>query len=371
MKLASKAISPFRKKLFKNVNGTNYEKNCLLVYMTAPFRRGNMTFLHQTLWQCTEIARLLGEFGYNVDVIDFHRDVRLAKAYDLIIDIHPGLNKSYQNHMTENCKKIVYCTGANVTFSNAAEQKRLDDLFMRKGVRLRARRYFQPIERREMLSFDGVLLIGNSYTWRTYNEFGISSVSYIKNTGYDFPGQKDFSKKSSSKFLYMGSAGQVFRGLDLLLDIFSERPDLTLYVCAQLKAESDFCALYKKELFNTANIIPVGFVDIRSKNFAQIAAACSYMILPSAAEGMSGSVLVAMSAGIIPIVSRECGLEDDEVQHLPDCNLQTIARVVDEYSKKPLSWIEIESRRVMDIARTRYNNRNFTDCMRSALRRVL
>ena len=67
-----------------------------------------------------------------------------------------------------------------------------------------------------------------------------------------------------------------------------------------------------------------------------------------------------MSAGVIPIVSKECGFEDDEVINLPDCKLDTLKKFIRD-SAKPDEWIKQESSHAAEIVKTRYSRQNFTD----------
>ncbi|WP_314621160.1 hypothetical protein, partial [uncultured Selenomonas sp.] len=101
---------------------------------------------------------------------------------------------------------------------------------------------------------------------------------------------------------------QVHKGLDLLLEIFGQKDfPFELYICSSFQSEKEFCEVYKSELFHTSNIHSVGFIDIMGEKFCEISEKCSFTILPSCSEGVAGSALTAMSAGIIPIVIRECG----------------------------------------------------------------
>ena len=126
-----------------NVNHSHYNKKCLIAYITYPFTVPSwMTSeSHQNKKQVIEMARVIGTFGYDVDVADFANvDVlrNIKTKYDLIIDIHvtrtPGF---WSNNMNAGCKLVIYSTGSSMTFSYAQEHKRLDDLERRRGVRLK------------------------------------------------------------------------------------------------------------------------------------------------------------------------------------------------------------------------------------------
>jgi glycosyltransferase involved in cell wall biosynthesis len=90
------------------------------------------------------------------------------------------------------------------------------------------------------------------------------------------------------------------------LDYFSDQDELTLHICGSVENEKDFVEMYKKELFDTKNIIYHGFVNIESKKFANILTSCSFVIFPSCSEGGAPSVLTVIgNGGLVPIITKE------------------------------------------------------------------
>ena len=366
------AHTMFRKNICENVNNADCHKHCLLLYVIEPFIYGDQMRSHQNVWQIRQLVKIIGEFGYNVDVLDYRdRKTELKKKYDLIIDIHPGLNDAYNANMTESCKKIAYLTGSNPAFSNKAEADRLDALFKRKGVRLKQRRYVKLLEKSVLESFDAFFFLGNGYNLLTYEKLNIGRAFYIRNTGYDYLKNTDFSQKSANNFLFLASSGQVHKGLDLLLEVFAANKNMNLYVCSGFKSEKDFCEAYADNLQHSSNVFPIGFIDIASNKFRAIIKKCSYVVLPSCSEANAGSVLTAMSAGLIPIVSRECGFESDEVYYLKNCSLDEIGEALRIFSEKDMRWIESESLRTLDIVRTRYSEEAYCESVRQSLIELL
>lgn len=362
----------FPKHLCENVNGTNFRKNCLLLYIVRPFLEASPSAGHQNQWQAKELARIVGEFGYNVDVVEFSaRAVKLTKTYDLVIDAHPRKNNVYSEHLSPGSKKIAYITGSNPSFSNAAEQERLEQLRQRRGVRLKQRRWVPPFEKDELQSFDALFFLGNSYNVRTYSEFELKRVYYIRNTGYTQAGEVNLSRKSPRDFMFLSGYGQVHKGLDLLLEVFARNPDINLYVCSSFREEQDFCRLYRTELRRTKNIKAVGFMDIRSRSFLSLAERCSYLLLPSCSEANAGSVLTGMSFGLIPLVTRECGFEQDEVTYLEDCSVEGIEKVVRALSAAPIGTIREQAVRTRKVIEERYGEKEYSHSVKEALKDLL
>lgn len=362
----------FGKGIIKNYYNTTYEKNCLMMYMIYPFKRPELDNFHQANWQEKQIAKMLSKRGYNIDIIDYNNtSIKLKNKYDLIIDLIPGKNPVFKKHMKEGCKTIAYLTGSNATFQNAAEKSRLADLEKRRGVALTPRRQ-SPYLTKDIENYTACFMIGNAYNWRTYDEFNLAPPYYIKNTGHI---QKYIFNKSIKKknyFLYFGSIGQVHKGLDLLLEVFSTMDsDCELFVCGLFEQEKDFTDEYKDILYKNPRIHAIGFVSVGSQQFDELTSVCTFSILPSCSEANAGAVLTSMSAGLIPICSYECGFEDDEVIHLKDCSIDTIRETILEYSQKDDEWIIQESRHAYDIVQKRYSKQNFIDSINYALEHVL
>ena len=101
-----------------NVNQTNYAKNCLMMYITNPFTGKQNEDSHQNVRQAREIARLIGEFGYDVDVLQYDvRYARLNKKYDLVFDICAREKPIYSKALSDSAIKIIYFTGSESVFA--------------------------------------------------------------------------------------------------------------------------------------------------------------------------------------------------------------------------------------------------------------
>ena len=357
----------------KNVNHAKYSKRCLLVYITQPFLTDEKLNAHQNRWQAREIARLIGIRGYVVDVVQFDvKEIKLTHNYDMVVGLILRCIDVYSSHLNPGAVRIAYLTSMNLAVTTANEIKRIEDVKRRRGVELKPRRGSEMVIEKKIEDFDGAWYIGNSYNFHSYDCFKMPPAFRIVNTGYVFEWADSNAIRDPKCFLYFGSFGQVHKGLDLLLELFSQRlTDYTLYIGSSYKREEDFMQAYHKELFETTNIKAIGVVDVNGEIFKDISQKCAYTILPSCAEGCAGSVLTAMSAGLIPIVSKECGFEDDEVIQLPDCSMDTICEFVKEYGKKDNNWISNKSKHTLEVVRNKYSNDSFTKSVENALDGVL
>lgn len=354
-----------------NVNKTSYGKNCLICYIRSPFENG-LDSSHQNEVQVIEIAKIFGEFNYNVDVIDYRSTkVKLRNHYDVVFDICVRTPAVYKNNIDHNTKRIVYFTGSESDFANSAEMQRIREVKERRNVDLIPRRQAPKIDP-DVENFDMALMIGNAYTFSTYSGFKFKKKALIPNTGYEFNFTFDKKQKKSTSFLFFGSAGAVHKGLDLLLEVFAELGNpYKLYVCGGYDSELDFIKEYDHELNHTDNIFPVGFVDIWSEKFRKLSSECSFTVLPSCSEGCAGTITTCMSAGVVPICSRNCGYEEEEVITLKDCNKETIKQTVIEAANMSLDEIEEKSKEAVQLTKSKYSMENFRKVMRNVLGEVL
>lgn len=357
--------------IVENVNRTQFEKYCLLVYITSPFIVQNVKESHQNIWQVREIARIIGKLGFNIDVADFNdKKIKLNRSYDLIIDISPDDYPVYAEYMRPNCKRIAYLTGSNPEFSNEEEKKRIEQCNHLRGAALAPKRQVPPVSR-EIESFDAFFFIGNMYNLKTYSDYNLPKVYMIPNTGYDFGSRVKQKAGDKRKFLFFSSAGQVHKGLNLLLDIFAADNSLELFVCSPFAEEKDFEKEYKKELYQTDNIHAVGFADIWSEEFRRIASECVFSIHPSCSEGMSGAVLTVMSMGILPICTRECGFDEDEVFILNDAGADTIRNRIIECLQYDDAWIHERKEYTVCLTKTKYSRAAFSNAVEKAISDVI
>jgi glycosyltransferase involved in cell wall biosynthesis len=354
------------------VAGRGHARHALLMYSVAAFRAGRAD-RHQNIGQQREIAGALGEMGFEVDAVDYaeRRTSLLRHAYDVVIDLHPTARPLYRDHLAPQAVRIAYITGSNPAFSNAAELTRLDALERRRGIRLAARRQVAEFPAPVLESYDAVFLIGNAVTLATYAGFRLPPVHLLPNSGYHDIVPTEPGLRRATRFAFLGSAGQVHKGLDLVLELFAAEPGLELVVCSTYAKEPDFVRSYRRELSRTPNIHAAGFVDVRSPAFRTLQSQCGAMLLPSCSEGQSGTATIALSYGLPCILSRECGLDDPEITLLPDCSLDTLQRTVRAWAAQTPEELQARARGARQLLERRYTAAHFAAAIRAGLRAVV
>lgn len=340
--------------------GRRAARRALLVYLTEPFRLGEagreLFAHHQIWWRNLEISRLLDERGFAVDVFAARgRPPRLSKDYDLLIGVGPVCRRLAEA-LPESVTKVYLATAAEPGFFNRQEADRLEDLARRRGCRLEPRRQVR-FRGEELAPFHAVFVVGNRFTAETFAPYHdrVFPFDNVGHPGLEVP-ERDFAA-ARRHFLFFSSRGQVLKGLDRLLEAFGAAPDLHLHVAGTYERERDFVDCYRRELYELPNVHPHGWLRLRSPAFYEVVARCGSVVHPSAVEGQAGSVIDCMSTGLVPVVSRETGVDTDGVGVvLPSCEIEEIARVVRSVADRPAEWLEAESARTRDLARARFSH---------------
>jgi glycosyltransferase involved in cell wall biosynthesis len=351
-------------------------KRALLVYVVKAFLAtadDTPSEGHQNLRRARALATVLSEFGYIVDVADTRdQGFEVDRSYDLVLKDRVRLN--HFEPAPGGTKRLLLATTMNHVAHNWNLRARHQRLYQRRGRQIQIRRLYN-----EKLTYasevDAIVGIGNESTLGTWRQssparihmvdnFGLSDTRFVFET-------KDFGA-ARKRFLYFASGSQVQKGLDLLLEIFPHLPALDLYVCSQFGKETDFCECYHKELFETPNVHPVGWIKVNGPEFYELAGKCAYVISASCSEGQSGSVVQCMYAGLIPVVTRETGIDTEDFGiTFGDDSLEEIERVIVRLAGLPETWHREHSLKTRQVAEEKYSEAAFVARWREILAEVL
>lgn len=325
-----------------------------------------LSLAHENIWKCGEIGKILRDSGFVVDVASCVSTAFTPKhRYDLFFEVGHNLDR-IGHLLPDACIKIVYTTGNHWLFQNRAELERLAGVKERRGVVLKPRRLAPPTF--ADLTADALIMAGNEFTMGTYSHV-TCPVYQVRNPALGVPhiSERPWSR-AHREFLWLGGTGAVLKGLDLVLEVFARRPDLHLHVVGDIDSEPDFFEAYKKELLKTINITYHGYVHHLTDGFLKIAQSCCAVVYPSASDANPGSVLSCMSNGLIPIVSREAGLDVGEAGFiLRNCSLDSIEAEVARIASLREPELGERSALVTDWIARFHSFSNYTTCIRQAL----
>jgi len=347
----------------------------LLAYILEPFqlqRDKTVSTSHTHHWESVLIAETWRKHGYGVDVIDYRNHEFIPqKYYDFFVSARTHL-ETIAARLNPDCVKIAHLDTSHYATNNHATYTRLLDLQRRRGLSLPdSARFVEPNRAIEHAHY-GVVL-GNEVTAATYRYANKPLFTLNVPTAVDveLSDTKDFSACHNS-FLWFGSSGMVHKGLDLALEAFSAMPEMHLTICGPVSAEKDFQQLYRKELYETANIRTVGWVDVSGAEFARITQQCVGVVYPSCAEGQAGSVVTCLCAGLLPLVSREAGIPvGDFGVTLENASVEEIRSAVQQLAALTSEELRLRAQRTWDYTAAHHSHEAYREAYGQIVQRII
>jgi glycosyltransferase involved in cell wall biosynthesis len=287
-------------------------RGCVAIsYLSWPFRETNTAGKakgHTNAAEVVIMAESWRDLGFRVEIVDWgNRHYVPPSDCRVAIDIDRNLER-WEPLLPPGCRKIFHATGPKWIDVNLAELGRLQAIRERKGVTLQPRRQVEFCRSAEIA--DRIVVLGNNYTASTFAPDKKLVTRIPISSAYEFacPSRRDFAS-AKKQFLWICSYGMVWKGLDLVLEAFAAMPDLHLTVCGRPEKEDDFFRLYRTELTETPNIKLLGWMDMGSGRFAEIAGTHAAVVHAASSEGGAGSVIHCMHAGLVPICTRETSVD--------------------------------------------------------------
>jgi glycosyltransferase involved in cell wall biosynthesis len=346
----------------------------LLAYIIDPFLRQPgqpISNAHSHDWESYQMAQTFLDMGYCVDVISYQNETFLPeKRYSIFVAARTSFDR-IAARLNDDCLKVVHQDTAHWIFNNHAAYARLLDLQRRRGITLGSVRIVE--QNWAMENAHCATVLGNRFTIDTYRYAGkeIYRVPISAPVVYPWLEDKDFAS-CRKNFLWFGSSGFVHKGLDLVLEAFTQMPDLHLTVCGPIDRDRKFSAAYSKELYETPNIHTYGWIDVASEEFVRIAKGCVALVYPSCSEGGGGSVITCMHAGLIPIVSYESSVDvDDFGVLLPGSSIDEIKRAVRNISQFPPERCREQAYQAREFARQHHTREIFATSYRATMEEIL
>lgn len=327
-------------------SGEKPKGHVLVSYIPGPllYKKDDKRFLnHSNAWESAEIAKIFNRHGYAVDAISWNdTDFVPDKEYVAVFDIHMNLKRC----SAPSSYKIFHVTGSDPAFSNMAEQERISDLKKRRGTEVSPRRSIKAADvelfHDNLAAADAVSLIGNEVTAGTLPKGSQQKLNLVGPTGSHLSAHRDSSLINIRKeFVWFNGGGAVHKGLDLVLEVFARNPGLVLHVIGPYLNERDFVSAYDHELTKCPNIISHGFLSPSSTKFQDITKCVIGFVSPSCSEGVSTSAITCMQYGMIPILSKNSGIDLDRDMGyiLGECTIDEIEATVLNIVDKPESDI--------------------------------
>jgi len=376
-KLSVKIKSNFKKDYVqgyeKYLQSENQRGNVLMCYITSPFyisSDSNLFYRHQNFQESVAIANVFNSFGYSVDIVPYNKEIDLEKEYDIIFGFGRSFKYSIDQMNYQTCN-IFYGTGMHWDQLNQAEAHRLEELKQRRGVEMPATREVSEKDKLDIKEYsDHVIIIGDSPTVKSYEHILKSNEVYtVSNTSFEF--LSDYQPRISSPYgyLWMGSGGLVLRGLDVVIEAFSELKHNDIYICGPVSNNEEFISEYEREI-GSDNIHLVGFVELESDKFRHLLNNVCFHLYPSASDSAPpGSVTNTMRAGVVPILSEATtpAYLTNDVETLSEISKSEIKRAVKKTSSIKRKRVSRLSKNFSRIAENKFS----IDAFKSKFERTL
>lgn len=349
-----------------NLNMNQQQKSILISYINSNFYNDiiNKPVYHTNIYEINQIVKVFIDKGYVIDIVNCldTNSIELIKhkKYDIVFgfgDVFYEICK-----LNPEAKKIIYITENHPRISYKQEMKRIEYYKERHGKKIKLKRSGIYFKEEHFQNVDYAIILGDlenfcGYSFKKYSLFP---------TGFINPNYKYTDRNlvdTNRNFLWFGSTGAIHKGLDLLIDVFKNYPNLTLHVCGLNPKERKYLDL------SYDNIIDHGKVDVRSTKFLELANSCSFIILPSCSEALSTSVLTGMLHSMIPVVIKNTGfnrisgyaifLDDYKIDYLE----QNILKLAYNYSDEQIEM----HRRIYHFAHKNFTLKVFTESFKNII----
>ena len=364
--------------IFDNIFKKKYPKKVLISFVQQPFISG-INHHHSCFLECHTAAEIFDNLGYQVDVVDYNSENSYnLEKYEIIYGFGEPMESSFRFPSQKYIPKITYLNGCNPTYSNLVSTLRTKNFYQTKNFLIpSSSRIIKKAWRLQTLLSDVLIVLGNSFVANTYlqedKELKVHNINAFFFDAFDIDlTQKNYSI-AKKYFLWFGSSGAIHKGLDLLIDIFAKRDDITLHICGLSSRETMFLDFYGETIEKCPNIINNGFIDIYSSEFKELMLLCGAVIFPSVSEGGGVSVLnVLANGGLIPIISKSTGLDlEDYGIVFDEVSIQNIEKSIDKFLNFTELNIEILSTRVKNHVRDEYSYSKYKENLKAIIKNTI
>lgn len=305
--------------------------HALLSYITAPFS-DSVNRYHTNHLEARIIASTIAKNGYSVDVVDFNSEVNIDYSkYALVVGFGGPFRRSIKY---KKPLKVYYATGSSHHFQNTMEIIRTVQVNMKFNSNLLPERYVEFPDELEINFSDAIILLGNKQTKSSFDLINDIPIYLINASGLEFLtrfSSIEIRQRKRNHFLYFAGSGPILKGMDILLEAFHLRQDLTLHICGYIS--DDFANVFKS-LMNGQNIVFYGLIDVNSQDFLRLSKLCAFALFPSCSEGQSTSLLTCLRAYLPVVATRYCGVDLDgigfELDQINTFSLLRVLRLIDE-----------------------------------------
>jgi glycosyltransferase involved in cell wall biosynthesis len=320
------------------------EKKVLISFVLRPLFKthliGRIRYYFSINGLTIYLIRAFNELGYTCDVIHcIDNNFKVKDSYEVAVCDATNF-KTLHYQLPKDCVRIAFQTGAYWRVHNAKEEQRFMELKQRRGADLNRDRWAANGELVDFMlkNANAILALGDSFTRESFQSFpNLHPYESAFLDDLSFSEKNILSKnfgEAKNNFIYFGGGGEVHKGQDLLLEVFSKQPHLQLFLCSNFSPA--FLKVYELLLKQSPNIHLVGYLPQRSRGFYKLIDQCGFNLHLSCSEGSPGGVIELLQYGIIPVATHESNINVSEFGfQLESHGLEEITQVVLKLSQMP------------------------------------
>ena len=345
-------------------------RRALLAYLSqgVKWKENDRRFgWHQNYRQSREIAFLLADRGYRVDVAQYNDEHFIpSDPYDLII-AHPGIVSKRLQALPKTGVRLCLRTGRHAAFVDRVITERYALLEKRRGQKIQWAGTGETDQ--VYLGYDAIACFdGNGMSAETFTGTGLPVYSF---RNYANPAVQPVEKDwqiARAGFIYMAGHLHISKGLDWLIEAFADRTDRHLYICGKIPPELE--NIYAGEL-KKPNLHPMGFTQLNSAAFRHICTQAAWYISPSATDGCQGTALDAMASGLVPILSPACGVDACGAGlRLNPCTPDVLRIALEQAIQIDAGELQQQSELSRNVVESRYRPEHFLEDWRGIIDRI-
>jgi glycosyltransferase involved in cell wall biosynthesis len=331
------------------------------------------------MWKPKEYVKIFNKIGYGADIEGNRGKFTLSEPnkYDVLFGSTPHFSEAAHS-LPPRVTKIFYSTGMHWAFQNRMLQQRIEMLENRRGVSIDNSR--EVTEDFDIDIADYIILMGDRFTQKSFiNNCNIpeNCMYRVTNAGFDelnvgVDSINEWKAENCQKnFLWLAGGGPILKGLDIALEVFKDLTDVHLHVCGNIQNNNEVVDIYHDELYETDNIHTHGWVNLHSNEFKRLTKRCGFHLSPSCSEGISGAVINTMHQGVIPVVTRETGIDVEEFGYQIEGTVNSIRNTVTNISSLPRDDLIAQSKIATQTAMRDYSREKYIDDMENAIHSIL
>lgn len=362
----------FTRRPLKNLFKTSFKKKALISHITYPFynRFGD----HINYAECWLIAKCLNDLGYVVDVCD-DKHPSNPSSYDVILSTGNLYTKYHQN-IKEDSTKILYAPGMYPFHQNEASLSRAIDIYARRGSWLIGSCRIAELTNAIGYGYcDAIISVGNDFCAESHsvhsNKEAYPIPAPYRSSSIARNVIKERDANSKNNFLWIGGTGKVHKGLDLCLEVFSQRRDINLFIMGNFVNEEPFLEEYKKELASP-NIKNLGFVKYDSEIFRNTLTKVSAIIYPTCSEGGSPSIISAIGNGaLVSITTKNASVTLPNNINIKSFTTTAVEESIDHYLSFNWKQIKQMQKENLNFVEDNHSIEKFRQQMKSIIRKII